>query len=1078
MPAIDWEGVVGVKLFSWVAGVALVLAAVFFLRYSIEHGWLSPAVRMAIGLLVGVGLLVGCELRAARRYPVTANALDAAGIATLFATLFAAHARWHLVGQGWAFLAMTLVTGVAVLLAIRRDSPFIALLGLVGGFATPALLSTGEDRPLGLFSYLLLLNVGLAWVAYRKGWVLLTGLSVVLTALYQWGWVIEFLDASRLPLALAIFLLFPVVQVAALVLGQRQPDTAARDPLFARTAITAAALPLLFALYLAAVPAYGARTNLLFGFVLLMSAGLTTIAGALGPALLHPLGALAAVLAFAIWTAVSYTSTAWPGILAWVAGFVLFYLSAPGVAARRGGSLGEPGRETMLAAPVLLFMFPLLAAIEPAAAGPGLLFGTLLVLLLVIAGVAIRSEDGRLHLVAAAFALAAEAVWSAKHLTPDRLLAALLVYGGLGLFYVGVPLVAARLRKRLQPEEGTAFVLLASLALLFFLAAGPLAHAALWGLGLLLLVLLAGIFAVVPTVGWPLFSTVAVALAWLVMAVWWATAMVAALLLPALAVVGGLALLVLAGMTWTSDRAAADRAPQGLGLALVAYGFFALVAVRPDLSLPPWPLFGAVAVLILATGTAALAIRDGRPHLVGIVLSQLLVALWLGVARTAPWPMVALGAADAVVLLALGWILLARRRHADDVPFAQAALAAVLLAQGIAMLAAEATGAPSLAWLGTEHVLLLAGLLAVATDKGWWGLVPVGAVTAGLATTRWVFAHPGSDAWLAGLLFAAAPYLVLVGYAFDVGHRLEAGRAPHVAAALAGVVFLYLARRCLLAGGWEDVVGAIPIAQAALMLLLLRRVLQARPVPVGGDGRVALVAALALGFATAAIPLQLSREWITVTWALETPALAWLYRRIRFAQLRWWIAGLAAAVFVRLALNPAVLAYHPRAGIPIWNWYLYTYAVSAGALLAAARLLAPTDDRPLPTGPRLGTLLPAAATVLLFLLLNIEIADFYSSGSTMTFDLSAGLAQDLTYTLGWALFAIGLLVAGIRATSRPVRVAALALLVVTVVKCFLHDLWRLGGLYRVGSFVGLAVCLSLVAILLQRFVFLPKEETA
>ena len=45
---------------------------------------------------------------------------------------------------------------------------------MMGGFATPALLSTGENRPIGLFSYLLLLNAGLAWVAYKKRWPALT----------------------------------------------------------------------------------------------------------------------------------------------------------------------------------------------------------------------------------------------------------------------------------------------------------------------------------------------------------------------------------------------------------------------------------------------------------------------------------------------------------------------------------------------------------------------------------------------------------------------------------------------------------------------------------------------------------------------------------------------------------------------------------------------------------------------------------------------------------------------------------------------------------------------------------------
>ena len=68
-PAFDWESLVGVKLFSAIAGIALVLAAVFFLRYSVEHGWLQPPVRVLIGIVVAMALLVVCELKAARRYP-------------------------------------------------------------------------------------------------------------------------------------------------------------------------------------------------------------------------------------------------------------------------------------------------------------------------------------------------------------------------------------------------------------------------------------------------------------------------------------------------------------------------------------------------------------------------------------------------------------------------------------------------------------------------------------------------------------------------------------------------------------------------------------------------------------------------------------------------------------------------------------------------------------------------------------------------------------------------------------------------------------------------------------------------
>ena len=162
-------------------GIALVLAAVFFLRYSIDRGWLAPAVRVAIGIIVAIALLVVCELQRRAQYRVTANALDAAAIAILFATFFAAHALWNLIPATVTFALLALVTVLAVLLSIRHDSIFIAVLGLLGGFATPALLSTGENRPIPLFAYLLLLNVGLAWVAVRKKWPVLTILTLVLT---------------------------------------------------------------------------------------------------------------------------------------------------------------------------------------------------------------------------------------------------------------------------------------------------------------------------------------------------------------------------------------------------------------------------------------------------------------------------------------------------------------------------------------------------------------------------------------------------------------------------------------------------------------------------------------------------------------------------------------------------------------------------------------------------------------------------------------------------------------------------------------------------------------------------------
>ena len=133
----EWTSI-GIRFFSWVAGIALVLAAVFLFRSSGGHPWL----RAALGLGTGVALVVVAERWIAAKYRVTANALDAAGIGILYATLYAMHARWALVPLVVAFIGMLLVTAAAVALATRRDSIFVAILGLLGGFVTAFLLSS------------------------------------------------------------------------------------------------------------------------------------------------------------------------------------------------------------------------------------------------------------------------------------------------------------------------------------------------------------------------------------------------------------------------------------------------------------------------------------------------------------------------------------------------------------------------------------------------------------------------------------------------------------------------------------------------------------------------------------------------------------------------------------------------------------------------------------------------------------------------------------------------------------------------------------------------------------------------
>src|SRR5207247_1729939 len=272
-----------------------------------------------------------------------------------------AHALWHLIPSAVAFGLLVLVTVLAVLLSIRRESMFIALLGLLGGFATPALLSTGENRPISLFTYLLLLNIGLAWVAYKKRWQGLTILTLVLTLIYQWGWVVKFLDESQLSLAMGIFLVFSIVSFAALTLGRRAAAAAPMATGLSRAGVATSIMPLVFAVFLAAVPEYGAHTGLLFGFLLIVDAGLLAVAIARHDELLHAIGAAASVIAVAIWLAASYSSTGWTAATIGVSLMVALYALGGIVAARIGKPFDDVGAAAVYAAPVLLFFFPVVA---------------------------------------------------------------------------------------------------------------------------------------------------------------------------------------------------------------------------------------------------------------------------------------------------------------------------------------------------------------------------------------------------------------------------------------------------------------------------------------------------------------------------------------------------------------------------------------------------------------------------------------------------------------------------------------------------------------------------------------------
>ncbi len=310
-------------------------------------------------------------------------------------------------------------------------------------------------------------------------------------------------------------------------------------------------------------------------------------------------------------------------------------------------------------------------------------------------------------------------------------------------------------------------------------------------------------------------------------------------------------------------------------------------------------------------------------------------------------------------------------------------------------------------------------------------------------------------------LFALFPFLFLKKF----GDRV----VPWATAALAGLPQFLLIHRLVTAAYPNHVMGLLPAAFAIPPLLSLIVVLKEIPaVTTARMTQLAWFGGMALFFITLIFPVQFDRQWITIGWALEGAALLWLFHRVPHPGLRLTGVGLLVAAFVRLAFNPAVLEYHARSATPIFNWYLYAYGIVTVCLFAGARLLAPPRNVVLHSNVQ--PILAGLGTVLAFLLLNIEIADFFSEpGSTLTFKFSGNFARDMTYSIAWGLFALLLLVVGILRKIPAARYSAIGLLCVTLLKLFLHDLTQLDPIRRIGAFIGVAVIAMLASFAYQRF---------
>lgn len=181
----DLEKFIGENLVNKIGIAILVLAIGFFVKYAIDNNWVGPVGRVGIGIFCGA-ILVGFAHRMRNSYKAFSSVLTGGGLAVFYFTITLAFQEFHLFSQLVALCILIVITIFAVLLALLYDKQELAVIALIGGFASPFLVSNGTNNYNGLFIYLLILNAGLLVIAYFKAWRILNissfGLSVIVFA--------------------------------------------------------------------------------------------------------------------------------------------------------------------------------------------------------------------------------------------------------------------------------------------------------------------------------------------------------------------------------------------------------------------------------------------------------------------------------------------------------------------------------------------------------------------------------------------------------------------------------------------------------------------------------------------------------------------------------------------------------------------------------------------------------------------------------------------------------------------------------------------------------------------------------
>ncbi|HET8751588.1 MAG TPA: DUF2339 domain-containing protein [Gaiellaceae bacterium] len=242
-PAFDVEELLGGRVLGWVGGIAVAIAAVFFVVMAVRNGWIGEAARMELAFAASAALVAGgIWLYQRRGQTQAALATVAAGLAALYASDAATTLHYHLLSSSLGLAIAGVVGAVALVTAVRWDSREIAGIGIVGSFLAPVFVDAGPHTSSLVFMTIAL--VAAIGVVVQRRWAWLAAIAYVVSVPQAASWLYHE-HGDRLWLTIAVATAYWLLYVVAAIGHElRAPTDALRlssaSLLFTNAAVAAA----------------------------------------------------------------------------------------------------------------------------------------------------------------------------------------------------------------------------------------------------------------------------------------------------------------------------------------------------------------------------------------------------------------------------------------------------------------------------------------------------------------------------------------------------------------------------------------------------------------------------------------------------------------------------------------------------------------------------------------------------------------------------------------------------------------------------------------------------------------------